>query len=172
MRLECLRYVKFRDIVIDFLYNPVPKHIQIFLQREEACEILADIIVDLIKIIDEEKMLTPQKSLATIKFQSKEGSLIEIRPRKKLVCCCGNRGSIIIGDAGYPIEDTYEILLPMATLDVQEYYYVSSNEIVVYWEDKHKKGLEEIDYWNKVKNKKSNQLSTEGEEDVNKEHYF
>lgn len=59
MRLECLKYIKFRDIVIDFLYNPVPKHIQIFLQREEACEILTNIIIDLIKAIDEEKMLTP-----------------------------------------------------------------------------------------------------------------
>jgi hypothetical protein len=170
MRLECLKYVKFRDIVIDFLYNPVPKHIQIFLQREEACEILTNIIIDLIKAIDKEKMLTPQKSSAVIKFQSKEGSLIEIRPRENLAySCCGARGSIVIGDTGYSVEDTFDILLPLANIDVQEYYYISSNEIVAYWEDKHKKGLEEIDYWNKVKNKKSNQLSVKGEEDVNKE---
>lgn len=31
MRLERLKYIKFRDIVVDFLYNPVPKRIQIFL---------------------------------------------------------------------------------------------------------------------------------------------
>lgn len=107
--------------------------------------------------------------MAVIKFQSKEGSFIEIRPSKNLISSRGVRGSIVIGDTGYSIENTFDILLPMASMDVQEYYYISSNEIVAYWEDKHKKGLEEIDYWNKVKNKKLNQLSVKGEEDVNKE---
>ena len=157
MRIDCLEYIDFRDIVIDFLYNPVPKHIQIFLQKEEACKILAKIIIDLIKTIDEDMLLTPYKSSIEqrMKFQSKEGSLIEIWTRESLAfCCCGNRGSIVIGDAGYSIEDTCEILLPMASMDVQKYYYVSSNDIISYWEDKNKKGLEDIDYWIKVKNDK------------------
>lgn len=154
MRLECLRYIDFRDIVIDFLYNPVPKHIQIFLKQEEACKILAKIIMSLVKAIDEDKLLTPYKSSTEqrIRFQSKEGSLIEIWTRESLAfCCCGNRGSIVIGDAGYSIENTVEVLLPMATLDVEKYYYVSSNDIIRYWKDKHEEGLEDIRYWIKVK---------------------
>lgn len=154
MRLECLEYIDFRDIVVDFLYNPVPKHIQIFLKQEEACKILAKIIMDLVKTIDEDKMLTPHKSPTEqkMRFQSKEGSLIEIWTRENLAyCCCGNRGSIVIGDARYSIEDTYNILLPMATLDVQKYYYVSSDDIIRYWKDKNEKGLEDIRYWIKVK---------------------
>lgn len=164
MRLEGLEYIDFRDIVIDFLYNPVPKHIQIFLQQEEACETLAKIIIDLIKTIDEDMLLTPHKNPTEhkIRFQSKEGSLIEIWTRESLAyCCCGTHGSIVIGDAGYTIEDTYEILLPMANIDVQRYYFISSNEIIRYWKDKHKKGLEDLRYWIKVKgeeneNNKSN----------------
>lgn len=175
MRIECLEYIDFRDIVIDFLYNPIPKHIQILLQQEEACKILAKIIMSLVKAIDEEKMLTPHKSPTEqrMKFQSKEGSLIEIWTRENLAFCCGNRGSIVIGDAGYSIEDTFEILLPMANMDAQKYYYISSNDIIRYWEDKNKKGLEDIDYWIKVKNDKIQfkpvQLPTKGEENENKE---
>ena len=177
MRLEWLEYIDFRDIVIDFLYNPIPKHIQIFLQQEEACEILARIIIDLTKTIDEDLLLTPYKSSIEqrMRFQSKEGSLIEIWTRESLAyCCCGKRSSIIIGDAGYTIEDTYEILLPMANMDVQKFYCVSSNSIIRYWKDKHKKGLEDIDYWMKVKNDKIQfkpvQLPTKGErENENKE---
>lgn len=170
MRLECLEYIDFRDIVIDFLYNPIPKRIQIFLQQEEACKILAKIIIDLVKTIDEDMLLTPYKSSIEqrMRFQSKEGSLIEIWTRESLAfCCCGNRGSIVIGDAGYSIEDTVEVLLPMATMDVERYYYVSSNDIIRYWKDKNEKGLEDINYWMKVKNDKIQfkpvQLPTEGE---------
>ena len=171
MRLDWLEYIDFRDIVIDFLYNPIPKHIQIFLQQEEACKILAKTIIDLIKAIDEDMLLTPYKSSTEqrMRFQSKEGSLIEIWTRESLAfCCCGNRGSIVIGDAGYSIEDTYEILLPMANMDVQKFYCISSNDIIRYWKDKHEKGLEDINYWMKVKNDKIQfkpvQLPTKGEE--------
>ena len=175
MKLEFLEYIDFRDIVIDFLYNPIPKRIQIFLQQEEACEILAKTIIDLIKAIDEDMLLTPYKSSTEqrMRFQSKEGSLIEIWTKENLAFCCGNRSSIVIGDAGYSIEDTYEILLPMADIDVQKFYCVSSNDIIRYWKDKHKKGLEDINYWMKVKNDKIQfkpiQLSTKGEENENKE---
>ena len=156
MRLECLEYVDFRDIVFDFLYNPVPKHVYIFLKKEEACKILANAVTDLAKAIGEE-ILTPyiSQSEQRIRLQSKEGSLIEIWTRENLgFCCCGNRGSIVIGDAGYSIEDTYEVLLPMANIDVQRYYFVSSDNIMRYWKDKLEKGLEDIDYWINVKNDK------------------
>lgn len=155
MRLECLEYIDFRDIVFDFLYNPVPKHIHIFLKKEEACKILENIVTDLTKTMSEEILTTYiSQTEQRIRLQSKEESLIEIWTRENLgFCCCGSRGSIVIGDAGYSIEDTYEVLLPMANIDVQRYYYVSSDTIMRYWKNKHEKGLEELDYWIKVKNK-------------------
>ena len=91
MRLECLEYIDFRDIVFDFLYNPVPKHIHIFLKKEEACKILENIVTDLTKTMSEEILTTYiSQTEQRIRLQSKEESLIEIWTRENLgFCCCG-----------------------------------------------------------------------------------
>ena len=84
-------------------------------------------------------------------FRSPTGGLFEIYYRDRYKCCCGKRAHNVIADSEYPLIDFYEIFMPMCNLGFGSTYSINSYNIIQYWDEAHKKGKEDIDYWKKVR---------------------
>lgn len=147
-------YQEFINIVFSFYYNPIPIWTQVFVTKEEAVEKLSNIIADLTHLKPEISSCNNSHC-----FRSPTGGLFEIYYRERYQFSCGKRAHNVIADSEYPLIDFYEIFMPMSNLGFGGTYSINSYDIIQHWDEAHKKGKEDIDYWERVRkdgNKKSN----------------
>lgn len=138
-------YQDFIDIVFSFYYKSIPVWTQVFVTQKEAMEKLNSIIVDLTN-------LKPEKFCNnSYRFKSPTGGIFEIYYRERYQFSCGKRAHNVIADSEYPLIDFYEIFMPMSNLGFGCTYSINSYDIIQHWDKAHKKGKEEINYWEKAR---------------------
>lgn len=154
-------YEDFRDIIFSAICGPIPKVVTIFLTNKPAAEKLEKIISDL---TNEKPKRWDDKDFFHSSFVTENGARISIYQREESSrltrgFTCGFRTNDVIVDQDYSLADFYEIYMPMCSLGGAT-YSIDSHYICSYFETEHKKGMDEIEYWKKVRkendNKKSN----------------
>lgn len=145
-------YEDFRDIIFSAICGPIPKVVTIFLKNKPAAEKLEKIISDL---TNEKPKRWDEKDFFHSSFVTENGAKISIYQRENSHFTCGFRTNDIIVDQDYPLADFYEIYMPMCSLGGAT-YSIDSHYICSYFEKEHQKGMDEIEYWKKVRKEDGN----------------
>ena len=140
-------YEVLRDVVFSAICGPIPKMVLIFIRNKCAAERLKDIIFDWTNI--EPKVW--KENYIQYSFTAGNGARIWIYQREKLNFTCGVRANDVIADWDYPLSDFYEILMPMSNLGIGNIYSIRVNDILYHWDKAHEKGMDDIEYWRKVR---------------------
>ena len=146
-----LSYFDFREMLFLCQYSIIPYWIRFYLKDQET-------INKLIKITEDITGWTPTIAFPSVTKYINGSTVLEFRKLDEVEFCCGQRAGIVIGDATYSEDTFYEILMPMASLEPNRCYTLSSEVVSIWWDYYHDKGMKDIEYWKKV-----------GEENENKE---
>lgn len=145
-------YEELRDIIFSAVYNPIPKTIVIVLRQEHIAKELEKIIYDLIEI----KPKQYEKSYYYSVFTGVNGGRIQIYAIKNRLCTLGLRANDVIADVEFPLNDFYQLFQPMCNIGVGALYSIDTYNFYSSFADPHKKGMEEIEYWKKVRKEDEN----------------
>lgn len=149
-------YTQLRDLVFSTIYAPIPRTLTIILKNENAAEKLGDIIFDLTKI-------QPKKWRSNAfytSFVGENGGQIKIYYFENSRFILGFRTNDIIADEEFPLVDFYETYMPMCNLLGRgDTYSIKSYDIYSWKANEHQKGMEEIEYWRKVRKEDGRQIN-------------
>lgn len=141
-------YTLLRDLVFSAIYAPIPKTVTIILKNKNAAEKLEKIIFDLTNI--QSKKWSSNTFYTS--FIGKNGGQIKIYYFENSRFTLGFRTNDIIVDEEFPLVDFYEIYIPMCNLLGRgDTYSIKSYDIYSWEANEHQKGMEEIEYWRKVR---------------------